>query len=281
VAPGHPVAISFCWRIMVAVIDEAELCKESTMKTKWLWKSWTHLVLVAIVAVEVFSINFALLYIVPRFRRFHKEGWLDFDRSESTLSWVPSFWRSLYWLEDYALWLIIAGLLIWALFEWRVRGENKSFIRLSALGTAALALTVPFVLTAAALVLPVMFGLPAMNIRKPEPILSARLASVEASVSSLEEAMGEKDWDAIREHARQASDAMNGLRHMGAAAPVIVSMKDKPIVDVIRAQLILASECLFEAEQASRNNDAAGLEAAMKKFHDAYGTVQATANPAK
>ena len=38
----------------------------------------------------------------------------------------------------------------WGLFEWRVRSENKPFMRLSALGTAALGLTVGLVVVATA-----------------------------------------------------------------------------------------------------------------------------------
>jgi hypothetical protein len=57
---------------------------------------------------------------------------------------------------------------------------------------------------------------------------------------------------------------------MGAAAPVLASLRQQPQVDELRAQLKSASESLGEAEHAIGQQDAGRLEAAMQKFHAVY-----------
>ncbi len=76
------------------------------------------------------------------------------------LSWVPPFLHGLDWLANNMTWCLLGLALAWGLFEWRLQSENKPLIRLSALGSAALGLTVAAVLTAIALVVPLMVLLP-------------------------------------------------------------------------------------------------------------------------
>jgi hypothetical protein len=104
---------------------------------------------------------------------------------------------------------------------------------------------------------------------------------IEASLSALEQALADKDWEAMQKHANQASQAMDGLALMGAAAPVLVAKHEQPKVDDLREQLKLARQYLREAQQATWAKDPERLEAAIKKFHEAYGPVQAAAKPVK
>jgi CHASE2 domain-containing sensor protein len=48
--------------------------------------------------------------------------------------------------DHYTTWLLLLAAVLGGLFEWRVRSENKSFIRLSAWGTVAVGLLVAGVL---------------------------------------------------------------------------------------------------------------------------------------
>src|SRR5262249_14827699 len=164
---------------------------------------------------------------------------------------------------------------LWALFEWRVRSENKSFMRLAALGTAALALMVVVAVLGWALVVPPMAGLPGMGARIPEETVMDREGRIESSVNELEEALANKDWEAIQENANRASSEMERLAHMGSAAPALTSMREQAKVDELRLQLKVARDSLQEARQASWAKDPAKVEAALKKFHEAYGQVQA------
>jgi hypothetical protein len=268
-------------RLMTVVIDRAMQWKEKTMRTKWLWTTWAHLVLVGVIAAEVLFITFAAVFIAPRIMMFIREGWIDIDGSEPALAWVPGFFVFQGRVANSTTWLLLGAAVIWGLFEWRVRSENKAFMRLSALGSVALALMIVVMLTGAALVLPVAAGLPAMNARKPEPGINHQLASIDSSVAALEAAAAKKDWDLGWVYAQDASRAMNRLKQTGAAGPVLTSMQDQPKVDAMRSQLDAANQFLLDAEMAIHHKDADQLETAMKKFHEAYGQVQGAVKPAK
>src|SRR5437016_14567979 len=92
---------------------------------------------------------------------------------------------------------ILAGA-AWGLFEWRVRSENKPLMRLSALGTAAVALMLVAVLTAGALVISFCLGVPATG-RLARPFALEQIAHVNTSVSALEKALAKQDWAAMQD----------------------------------------------------------------------------------
>jgi hypothetical protein len=268
-------------RLLPVVIDKAMQWKEMTMKAKWLWTLWAHLVLIGVIAMEVTAITFATVFLMPRLKQILRDGWLDVDMNEPVFSWIPSFLRALDWVGSNLVWLLLAVVVLWALFEWRVRSENKSFMRLATLGTAALALMVVVALLGWALVVPPMAGLPGMDARIPEKTVVDRETRIESSVNALEEALANKDWEAIQENANRASSEMESLAHMGAAAPALTSMREQAKVDELRLQLKAARDSLQEARQASWAKDPAKLEAALKRFHEVYGQVQAATKPVK
>jgi len=261
-------------RLMPVVIDKAMQWKEKTMRARWLWTTWAHCGLVATVAAEVLFITFAVVFIAPRFEMFIREGWIGIDRSEPLIAWVPGFYGFLHWVANSTTWLLLGAIVLWGLFEWRVRGENKTFMRLSAFGTAALLLMVMVTLTGAALVLPVGVGVRALHERAPEAVVSNQLASIDAAVSAADEALAKKDWEAMREHLNQATSSMERLNQMGAAAPTLASMREQPKVDETRTHLKEASDALRQAQQALLDKNSPMLEAAMKRFHQAYGQVR-------
>jgi hypothetical protein len=139
-------------RLMAVVIDKAIEWKEMTMKAKWLWTTWAHIALVGVIVLELLWIGFATVYIVPKMQRQNQVGWLDFGQVEDAgVGWMPSFLVDLKNAGQYTFWGILIIVLVWGLFEWRVRSENKSFMRLSGLGTGAVALTILGILTAGCL----------------------------------------------------------------------------------------------------------------------------------
>jgi hypothetical protein len=259
-------------RVMTVVIDKAIEWKEKTMKAKWLWTTWAHLALAIVIALEVLFITFAVIYIAPRFRMFIREGWIGTDIAGIT--WVPGYFRFLDWIANNTVWLVLGAAVLWGLFEWRVRGENKSLIRLSVFGTAAVVLMVMVTLTTAALVVPVGVGVPGLISRDPEQVVMERETRIDASVSALEEGLANKDWQAVQANAYQACREMGGLEGMGAAAPALTSMQEQPKVNEVRLQLKAARDSLYEALQASWAKDPAIVEAALRKFHEAYGKVR-------
>jgi len=153
-----------------------------------------------------------------------------------------------------------------------VRSENKTLMRLSALGTGALGLMAVVFITAVALVLPFLVGLPALaNISGPYAL--EQIAAIDTSVGAVERALADKDWGAAQENARRAITATNQLEWAAGALPRLIGPRENPSVPDVRTQLQLAIECMQEAEQAAREKDAERLKAAVRKFHEHYGPI--------
>jgi hypothetical protein len=268
-------------RLMAVVIDKAMQWKEKTMKAKWLWTTWAHLALAGVIAAEVFFITSTAVFIAPKLRMFRREGLVSFDRSEPLIAWVPGFLEFLDWVATYVTWLAIPALVVCILFEWRVRSENKLLIRLSAMGTAALALFVVFVLAATAMVLPMTLVVEDLYAQIPERVVVDKEERINTSINSVEEAMTRKDWDEIQIHVRNATRAMDRLEHWGAAASALTTQHEQQRANELRAQMKTARNALGDAGRAAQGRSSADLEAAMKKFHEAYEQLQGEAKPPK
>jgi|SRR5947209_9203292 len=150
-------------RLLGVVIYKALDWKEKTMRAKWLWTTWAHVAVIAVLALEVTWIAFARVILMPKFQKLVQDGAVDATtRSDPTVQWLIGFMNRLAWAGDllgtgWALLLIVA---IWAAFEWQVRSENKAMIRLSALGTAATGLAAVGIVFAGAIVIPLLLGVP-------------------------------------------------------------------------------------------------------------------------
>jgi hypothetical protein len=272
-------------RLLPVVIEKAMQWKEKTMKAKWLWASWAYLALVVVIALEVLFITFANIFIVPKFQRLMLDGIIDpAILDQQGMGWIPAF------LEDvrtvggrYTIWWILVPAVTWLLFEWRVRSDNKAFMRLSALGTAAVGLMVVVFLMSASLVVAFCLGAPATG-RLVQPFALDQIAKIDTSVGALEQALPKKDWDAMQEPADRASEAMDNLVKAAPAAPALARglqpmaySELQTTVDDLRAHMKSASESLREARQAVHDKDAGRLDAALKKFHEEYAPVQSAA----
>src|SRR5581483_1347846 len=152
-------------RVLGVVIDKAMQWQERTMRAKWLWATWAHLALAAVVVLEVLLITFNVIFIIPKYQRLMQAGIIDpAIIDEQGVSWMPGFLNRLNYVGGhYTTWLLLGAAAVIGLFEWRVRGENKAFIRLSALGTAAVGLMVVVFLMAGSLVVISTLGAPAIG----------------------------------------------------------------------------------------------------------------------
>jgi hypothetical protein len=264
-------------RLLPVVIDKAMQWKEKTMKAKWLWMTWAHLVLVLVIALEVLTLTLANVFLVPRFEKLTHDGLIDpaVFRRDEVVQWIPSFLAGLRRTGDYTTWLLLGVAVAWGLFEWRVRGENKSFMRLSALGTAAVGLMVAVVLTMASLTLPFFLSVPGMA-KVSAQLGSEQMASIDTSVSAIERAIPNKDWEAMQEQANRASRGVDTL----ANAPFALQVgpwQEKPTADDLRERLKAANESLWEAQRAIEAKDVERLEAALREFRQSYGPVREAA----
>lgn len=268
-------------RLLPVVIDKAMQWKERTMRVKWSWTTWAHLALAGVIALEVIGITFAVMYLVPRFELLMRHGVIDPAILEKQgVMWMVSLLKGLQNLGgNYATWLLLLTIVVCGLFEWRVRSENKSLIRLSSWGTAAVGLTAVTILTAGSLVIPYQVAAPATG-KMARPFALQQLASIDTSIAALEQALAKKNWESIKEHANQGSQALTNLASAGPAVHALSPQSRPPKLEELRLDLRAANECLTEAKQAAQEKDAERVEAAMQKFRELYGPIaKAAAKP--
>ncbi len=261
-------------RLLPVVIEKAMQWKERTMRAKWLWTTWAHLAMAVVIVLNVLWLTFANIYLVPKFKKLTQDGMIDAAILEDTgVTWMASFLEVLSnAVGRYTTWLLLAAAVVCGLFEWRVRSENKSFIRLSVWGTVAVVLLVLGILTAGSLVIPYQVAAPAVG-RMGRPFAVQQLASIDDSIAALEKALANKNWDSIQRQANQASEALNKLAE---AAPAVrfLSPRDQPLnLEKLRAQLKDANGYLSMAQQAAQEKDAGKVETAMQSFREVYGPV--------
>jgi hypothetical protein len=263
-------------RLMAVAIDKAMQWKERTMRAKWLWATWTYLTVVGVIVVQVLFFTFAEMFFVPKLRKIQRDGWLDIDAVNSpVLAWLDASLRGLRWVGDHVTWCVLIVAAVWGLFEWRVRSENKPFMRLSALGTIALVLMVAALFIAGALVIPFELGMPAM-IQITTPFAGKQMDTIDASLAAIEQAMAKQDWPAIQDNAERASSAVDRLSSVAGAIPA-PTLHKRPTVNELRAQLKTANEDLLEARTAAREKDAERRLQALQKFRQSYGPVREAA----
>jgi hypothetical protein len=269
-------------RLMAVVIDKAMQWKERTMRAKWLWTTWAYLALVLVIALEVLCIVFNVVYIIPKLQKLTHDGIIDpAVVQQQGVSWMSRFLTCLQHVGNYTTFILLAAVAAVGLFEWRVKSENKPFMRLSALGTVAAALMVVVVLMAGSLVIPFCVGVPAVG-RMARPFAVDQVAHLDTAVGALAQAQEKKDWEAMWEQADRASEALGKLANAPPAVPALVSRPATPSADELRADVSAAEESLREAQQAIREKDAARLDVAMQAFRKSFGPVrEAAKRPAR
>jgi hypothetical protein len=262
-------------RLMAVVVDKAMQWKETTMKAKWLWTTWAYLTTAGVVALELLFSWYVVTFEVPKMQKLKADGIIRLygEAGDPAITWMFSFLSGLQWTwHTLACWVALALAALWGLFEWRVRGENKPFMRLAALGTLALGMTVVSVITAGSMELPFFLQLPMMGQVSASSAIR-RMATIDASVGALEQAMDKKDWDAAQKEADRATKAIKSLSAAAGWFNETTPPEEQPTVDLFQARLKEASESLAAAQEAIRGKDTERLQAALRKFHEVYGAV--------
>jgi len=263
------------YRLMSVVIDKAMQWKERTMKAKWLWTTWAYLAAACVVVLEVLFITFNVVFIVPKFQMLMRVGIIDSSViDEHGLAWTLSFLSSLQSLGNggRSTLLLLLTAAVWGFFEWRVRSENKPFMRLSALGTAAVGLMVVVALTTGSLVVLFCLGAPPLG-KITRPFAQQQVASIESSIRALEQALAKRDWEAMQDQADRASQAMSKLVNAGPAIPSLALTNDPVSIQEVRTQIDSVNESLLAAQKGSRERDEERVKQAIKKFHEVYASI--------
>jgi hypothetical protein len=253
-------------RMIAVLIDKAMQWKERTMRAKWLWVSWAYVTLAVVIALEVLLIWFNMLYIIPKFQKLLHDGMIDAaELEEQGALGAANFLHNLSYLSGrYTTWLLLLVIVAIGLFEWRVKSENKTFMRLSALGTAAAGLMVVIVIMVGSLVIPFVLAMPAMG-KMARPWAEEQVATINTSITALERAQGKKDWLAMQEQAYRVANALTRL----SAGPAVTSLtagNEQNKVDELRAQVREARQALAAVQQAIRNRIGAGWTRPCRSF---------------
>jgi hypothetical protein len=286
---GTELAAEHGHRVMAVVIDKAMQWKERTMKARWLWTACAHVTLALLIAGQVAFISAAMVFVMPKVKQIVMESqWggsggggavVEGRGMDPYLPGSQAFLDSLEWVSDHAVLLIAALAVAWALFEWRVRGENKPFIRLSAMATTALLLMGASVMSAAVVSLPVLLVVPAMNARPPEQAVADLTQRLDASADALNRAIARNDWPAIDAHAENAARILQSLNAMGATPLVLAQSApgDPSRVGDLRNHLREARRAMDETRAVAASRDPERVESAARKFQAAYQPIRAAA----
>jgi hypothetical protein len=259
------------------LIDKALDWKEMTMRAKWLWLTWAHLAVLGVIALEVLFITFTVLMLIPKIQKLMHDGYIDTgELREREMMWMVNFLHELSYVCGHYTWLfiLIPGAL-WGLFEWRVQSDNKSFMRLSALGTVALALMVVIFITAAGMVIPYLLAAPAMGVMA-RPWAVERVNDMDAAFTKLEKAQKEKDWPEMQKHARDIA----GLAKLLTVGPAIMSLaphNELQKAGELRGHAHGIEQHALEMEKAIREHDERRLEAAMTEFRKSFPPLREAA----
>lgn len=145
-------------RLSAIVLEKALQWKEKAVKAKWFWKTWAHLALVAVLLMELAFICGATIFILPKFHQFANDVWSPLGAFDA---WAIHFLLTVAWFVSNRILVLIVVAAAWTLFEWRVRSENKPFMRFAAIGTAATGLMIVIFLMGMALAITPLIHAPA------------------------------------------------------------------------------------------------------------------------
>ncbi len=268
-------------QMMAVVIDKAMQWKEMTMRAKWLWTTWAYLGLAVTIALEVLFITFLVMMIIPKIHKLMHDGMIDYAIiEEHEVTWMPAFLNSLERVTNGYTTLIVLGVaVLWGIFEWRVKSENKSLMRLSALATVAAVLMAVIILAAGSMVVTFTLAMPAMG-QLSRPFALEKVSTIETSTSALEAALAENNWSAMQEPMDQASNAIRKLAY-GPALTSLTRSNEPPTLDELRDHVKAASERLARAQESIREKNAEQLKTAIEAFRKSYEPVRQAAQRAR
>ena len=208
-------------RMLAVLIDRALQWKERTMRAKWIWSSWAYLTVGLVITLELLLIAFNGYFILPKFQALVYDGFIDAGSvRHAGNSWMLVFLDRLGTVHvKHTWWILLTALVAIGLFEWRVKGENKSLMRFCALGASALGLFLVVIVMTVSLVVTFCLAAPEVG-PMVRPWAVEQVASIGAAIDGIEQARVKKDWDTMQDQAEQASSATERL----ARGPAIQSL---------------------------------------------------------
>jgi hypothetical protein len=262
-------------RLMTVVVDKALQWKEKTMKARWLWSSCALVALLLTITIECLFISGVVILLFPKYRQMVDGGWLtDSSNTNGIVNWSVNYLIAVRDFGGSALWLLIPLAIAWFIFEWRVRSDNKSFIRLSFLGMLSVALMVVAFFTGAAIGLPplVAFASEATS-EGSEQLVRDSLDNFDHSLAQLDQSAAAGNWAAFQTQLQQMKKTIPG-----ATPAVLTIARERDLHKQLVADLIDTRKEILALGTAAGTNDPAGIKEALQRLHTAYDPLRRFAN---
>jgi len=264
-------------RMLAVVIDKAMQWKEKTMKAKWLWTTWATVAIVVVIALAVMFIAGTELFIVPKFNQLVRDGLVDPAVIDTeNVSWMHSWMGGVNRVAGQATWLVLLAAVAWGLFEWRVKSENKTFMRLSALGTAAVGLMIVVWLLSSTLLISFCLAAPA-NGRIAFEFALDQTAKIDAALAKLDEPLAKKDWAAVAAHVDQAARSLDRMADEAAAIPALRMRDERVTVEALKKAVQSSRKALGEAQLGVAAKDDKRVQSAIKEFQESFKPLRQAA----
>jgi len=261
-------------RMLGVAIDRAMQWKERTMRARWLWASWANLTVGLVITLELLFIALNGYFILPKFQSLVYDGFIDAGSvHHAGGSWMLVFLDRLGTVqENYTWWILLAALVAIGLFEWRVKGENKSLMRLSALGTSALGLFLVVIVMTVSLVVTFCKATPSVG-PMVRPWAVEQVASIDAAIEGIEQARVKMEWGMMREQAEQASSATERLGR-GPAIYSLVGWGTSPTLGELREKVQATSENIKKVQKAIHEKNQDLLSRSLHELAKSYEPVR-------
>lgn len=260
--------------MMAMVLDKALEWKEKTMKAKWLWTTWTFLMVVGVIALEIFFLFFQFIYIIPKIKKLKSDGYFVSNENYFlSANWILDFLNKLCVAADWVNgWLILIILAIWGLFEWRVKSENKTFIRLSVLTSVALGLLVVVVMMAGSLIVLHVIAMPSMQ-KVARAGAMESMTVIDKMVTTLDVSMAKPDWNLLDQQAGQITKALKALPE-GPMLNTLAKWDEGRTLDDIQAKWKAIQDSFVHVYQAIQFRDATQTQHTLKVFRTNFDAFQ-------
>ena len=241
--------------------------------------AWTHFALGLLLVTEVAFIIVGVRFIMPACKRILTYVDTDVSGFYTFIPGATDFLGLLHTMAFQTGWWLTAFAIAWAIFEWRVQGESKQWLRLSALTSLSLLLFAAVVMFTVLMVIPTVKAADQLNAQNPEQMVASRMATLDRLVGPLEEALLKNDLAAADDLAHTAMGAANDLANTGAAASTLLTFTDHAKIEALRTQLDLMASSMREAWFAARTRKLDQIQPAMKRFREAYANIKNDTSP--
>jgi hypothetical protein len=252
-------------RLLTLLIEKSMIWKEKTMKTGWKWSFVAHVALVLTIALEVYFLTAARMYIFPLIFGLHH------DLGTPTFAYIDALPRFCHWLYLEFVWIpcLLSVLAGWGVFEWKYHSENKSIVRLASLSLLSFVMflsmaiiCVPMTIDLAMLPRQIYDSQMNLTPQQAERIVLPKISEADVAFKELGEAIDREDWPAVDLSADLLSDTCESLHETSVSIMLLAGESQRNNLAEIR-------DFLDEIEKTSY------------KIHSRYTTYKYSKNESK